>query len=60
MRPGELNAARSNAVMVTHAFSGDAHAVGEGAVGVHHDRTRQGLRYRQILRHLLQRTGRMP
>jgi len=27
---GELNAARSNAVMVTHAFSGDAHAAGEG------------------------------
>jgi len=27
---GELNATRSNAVMVTHAFSGDAHAAGEG------------------------------
>jgi homoserine O-acetyltransferase len=27
---GELNAARSNAVMVAHAFSGDAHAAGEG------------------------------
>jgi len=27
---GELNADRSNAVMVTHAFSGDAHAAGEG------------------------------
>src|ERR1700689_5717198 len=27
---GELNAARSNAILVTHAFSGDAHAAGEG------------------------------
>ena len=27
---GELNAARSNAILVSHAFSGDAHAAGEG------------------------------
>ena len=27
---GELNAARSNAILVVHAFSGDAHAAGEG------------------------------
>ncbi len=27
---GELNAAKSNAVLVLHAFSGDAHAAGEG------------------------------
>jgi homoserine O-acetyltransferase len=27
---GELNASRSNAVLITHAFSGDAHAAGEG------------------------------
>src|SRR5580698_9082157 len=27
---GKLNAARSNAILVTHAFSGDAHAAGEG------------------------------
>jgi homoserine O-acetyltransferase len=27
---GELNAARSNAVLIAHAFSGDAHAAGEG------------------------------
>ena len=27
---GELNAARSNAVLIVHAFSGDAHAAGEG------------------------------
>ena len=27
---GELNADRSNAILVVHAFSGDAHAAGEG------------------------------
>ncbi|MBZ5601751.1 MAG: homoserine O-acetyltransferase [Acidobacteriia bacterium] len=27
---GSLNAAKSNAILVTHAFSGDAHAAGEG------------------------------
>jgi homoserine O-acetyltransferase len=27
---GELNAAKSNGILVTHAFSGDAHAGGEG------------------------------
>jgi homoserine O-acetyltransferase len=27
---GELNAAKSNAILVGHAFSGDAHAAGEG------------------------------
>jgi homoserine O-acetyltransferase len=27
---GELNADKSNAILVTHAFSGDAHAAGEG------------------------------
>src|SRR5579862_6276782 len=27
---GELDAARSNAILVVHAFSGDAHAAGEG------------------------------
>jgi homoserine O-acetyltransferase/O-succinyltransferase len=27
---GELNAARGNAILVVHAFSGDAHAAGEG------------------------------
>ncbi len=27
---GELNAARSNAILTLHAFSGDAHAAGEG------------------------------
>src|SRR3984893_7019523 len=27
---GELNGARSNAVLIVHAFSGDAHAAGEG------------------------------
>jgi homoserine O-acetyltransferase len=30
---GELNAARSNAILVTHAFSGDAHAAGVGSDG---------------------------
>lgn len=30
---GELNAARSNAVLIVHAFSGDAHAAGEGGGG---------------------------
>ena len=29
---GQLNAARSNAILVTHAFSGDAHAAGVDAV----------------------------
>jgi len=29
---GELNAARTNAILVTHAFSGDAHAAGAHAV----------------------------
>jgi homoserine O-acetyltransferase len=27
---GQLNAGRTNAILVTHAFSGDAHAAGEG------------------------------
>src|SRR5215469_15227551 len=27
---GSLNAARTNAILVLHAFSGDAHAAGEG------------------------------
>jgi homoserine O-acetyltransferase/O-succinyltransferase len=30
---GELNAARSNAILVLHAFSGDAHAGGESSEG---------------------------
>src|SRR5690242_4540055 len=30
---GELNAARSNAILVLHAFSGDAHAGGESSDG---------------------------
>src|ERR1700684_3200223 len=27
---GKLNAAKTNAILVTHAFSGDAHAAGDG------------------------------
>jgi homoserine O-acetyltransferase/O-succinyltransferase len=27
---GELNAAKSNAILALHAFSGDAHAAGDG------------------------------
>ncbi len=45
---GQLNAAKSNAILVLHAFSGDAHAAGishenrqAGLVG-QHDRPGQG------------------
>ena len=63
---GQLNAAKSNAILMLHAFSGDAHAAGispeTGKPGWwdNIDRPRQGVRHQQVLRHLLERAGRLP
>ena len=63
---GTLSERKDNAVLVTHALSGDAHVAGPpqrqrqapGLVG-HDDRPRQGPRHRQVLRHLRQRHRRL-